>query len=153
MPELEFDHLVLRYGRQIILKTMDHVRGAKRGENCLNLKRAVADPQLQKSAPNLTKAVDCDAEHLILDALQQKFTKLPGVKAYTVSSEELGIKTFPEGASRNPRPKGGALGCGRHRRPMLIPRAESAVRNSNVATPFDIPRILPRTRIGGPPLP
>jgi hypothetical protein len=47
MPELEFDHLVLRYCRQIILKTMDHVRGAMRGENRLNLKRTVADPQLQ----------------------------------------------------------------------------------------------------------
>jgi len=29
------------------------------------------------------------------------FTKLPGVKAYTVFSEELGIKTFPEGASES----------------------------------------------------
>jgi hypothetical protein len=37
---------------------MDHVRSAMRGENRLNLKRAVADPQLQKSAQNLTKAVD-----------------------------------------------------------------------------------------------
>jgi len=87
MAELEFDHLVLRYCRQIILKTMDHVRGAMRGENRLNLKRAVADPQLQKSAQNLTKAVDRDAEDLILDALQQKFSKLPGVKAYTVFAE------------------------------------------------------------------
>jgi fructose-1,6-bisphosphatase/inositol monophosphatase family enzyme len=98
MPELEFDHLVLRYCRQIILKTMDHVRGAMRGENRLNLKRAVADPQLQKSAQNLTKAVDRDTEDLILDALEKKFLKLPGVKAYTVFSEELGIKAFPEGA-------------------------------------------------------
>ena len=99
MAELEFDHLVLRCCRQIILKTMDHVRSAMRGENRLHLKRAVADPQLQKSAQNLTKAVDPDAEDLNLDALRQKFTKLPGVKAYTVFSEELGIKTFPEGAN------------------------------------------------------
>ena len=40
----------------------------------------------------MTKAVDRDAEDLILDALQQKFPKLPGVKAYTVFSEELGIQ-------------------------------------------------------------
>ena len=58
MAELEFDHLVLRYSRQIILKTMDHVRSAMRGQNRLYLTCAVADPQLQKSAQNLTKAVD-----------------------------------------------------------------------------------------------
>jgi fructose-1,6-bisphosphatase/inositol monophosphatase family enzyme len=80
---------------------MDHVRGAMRGENRLYLNRAVADPQLQKSAQNLTKAVDRYAEDLILDALRQKFPKLPGVKAYTVSSDELAIKTFPEGASES----------------------------------------------------
>jgi len=101
MAELEFDQLVLRYCRQIIMKTMDHVRGAMRGENRLHLKQAVADPQLKKSAQNLTKAVDRDAEDLILDALQFKFLKLPGVKAYTVFSEELGIKTFPEGANES----------------------------------------------------
>jgi hypothetical protein len=70
-----------------------------RGENRLNLKRAVADPQLHKSAQNLTKAMDRDAEDLILEALQDKFPKLPGVSVYTVFSDELGIKTFPEGAS------------------------------------------------------
>ena len=101
MAELEFDQLVLRYCRQIIMKTMNHVRGAMRGENRLHLKQAVADPQLHKSAQNLTKAVDRDAEDLILDALQFKFLKLPGVKAYTVFSEELGIKTFPEGANES----------------------------------------------------
>ena len=103
MPELEFDQLVLRYCRQIIMKTMDHVRGAMRGQNRLHLKQAVADPQLHKSAQNLTKAVDRDAEDLILDALQFKVLKLPGVKAYTVFSEELGIKTFPEGAKETQR--------------------------------------------------
>jgi len=78
------------------MKTMDHVRGTMRGENRLHLKCAVADPQLHKSQQNLTKAVDRDAEDLILDALQRKFLKLPDVKAYTVFSEELGIKTFPK---------------------------------------------------------
>ena len=101
MAELEFDQLVLRYCRQIMMKTMDHVRGAMRGENRLHLKCAVTDPQLHKSSQNLTKAVDRDAEDLILDALQHKFLKLPGVKAYTVFSEELGIKTFPEGAGES----------------------------------------------------
>jgi hypothetical protein len=43
--------------------------------------------------------VDREAEDLILDALQDKFTKLPGATAYTVFSEELGITTFPEGVS------------------------------------------------------
>jgi fructose-1,6-bisphosphatase/inositol monophosphatase family enzyme len=99
MPEVELDHPPSRCSRQIVLETMDHVRGTMRSENRLSLTRAVADPQLQKSAQNLTKAVDRDAEDLILDGLQQKFPKLPAVKAYTVFSEELGIKTFPEGAS------------------------------------------------------
>ena len=101
MADLEFDQLVLRYCRQIIMKTMNHVRAAMRGENRLHLKQAVADPQLHKSSQNLTKAVDRDAENLILDALQFKFLKLPGVKAYTVFSEELGIKTFPKGAAES----------------------------------------------------
>lgn len=98
MAELEFDHLVLRYCRQIILKVMDHVRSTMRGERRLQLKCTVTDPRVQKSEQNLTKAIDREAEDLILDALQPKFAKLPGVKAYTVFSEELGIKTFPDGA-------------------------------------------------------
>lgn len=48
MAELEFDQVVLRYCRQIIMKTMDHVRGAMRGQNRLHLKQAVADPQLHE---------------------------------------------------------------------------------------------------------
>ena len=59
----------MRYCRQIILKTMDHVRGAMRGENRLHLERAVTDPQLLKSAQSLTKSVDRNAEDLILEAL------------------------------------------------------------------------------------
>lgn len=101
MPELEFDQLVLRYCRQIIMKTMDHVRSTMRGGNRLSLKCAVTDPQINKSAQNLTKGVDRVAEDIILDALQYKFLKLPGVKAYTVFSEELGIKTYPEGANES----------------------------------------------------
>jgi hypothetical protein len=89
MLEIEFDQLVLHYCHQILLKTMDHVRGAMRRENRLNLKRAVTDPHLQKSAQNLTKTVDRDAEELILDALEKKLLKLPGVKSYTVFPRNL----------------------------------------------------------------
>jgi len=77
------------------------VRGAMRGERRLHLKRAVADPRLQKSQQNLTKAIDREAEDVILDSLRHKFAKLPRIKAYTVFSEELGIKTFPDGASED----------------------------------------------------
>jgi hypothetical protein len=77
------------------------VRGAPWGENRLRLKRAVAGPEFQKSVQNLTKAVDRDAEDLILDALQQKFPKLPG-QSLPVFPEELGIKTFPEGTIGSP---------------------------------------------------
>src|ERR1039457_643279 len=101
MAELEIDQLVLRYCRQIIMKTMDHVRSTMRGENRLNLKCAVADPRLQKSQQNLSKAIDRETEDLILAALHLKLAKLPGVQAYTVFSEELGIRTFPESASEN----------------------------------------------------
>jgi len=101
MAELELDQLVLRYCRQIIMKAMDHVRGAMRGERRLHLKRAVADPRLQKSQQNLTKAIDREAEDVILDSLRHKFAKLPRIKAYTVFAEELGIKTFPDGASED----------------------------------------------------
>ena len=48
MTELELNHLVLRYCRQIIMKMMDHVRSTMRGENRLHLKFAVTDPRLQK---------------------------------------------------------------------------------------------------------
>ena len=36
---------------------------------------------------------------VLVEALQFKFAKLPGIKAYTVFSEELGIQTFPAGAA------------------------------------------------------
>jgi fructose-1,6-bisphosphatase/inositol monophosphatase family enzyme len=99
MAELEFDQRVLRYCRQVIMLAMNHMRSRMREENLPFLKRQVAHPHLQKSAQNLTKAIDQEAEDVILEALQFKFAKLPGIKAYTVFSEELGIKTFPEGAA------------------------------------------------------
>ncbi len=101
MPDLELDQLVLRYCRQIIMQTMDHVRSTMRDDNLTAMKCRVAHPHVQKSELNLTKAIDQDAEDLILAALHYKFPKLPEVKAYTVFSEELGIKTFPEGAKES----------------------------------------------------
>lgn len=98
MTEMDLDQLVLQYCRQIIMKTMDHVRGTMRGENVTRMQRRADSPRLQKSEQNVTKAIDRVAEDLILDALQHKFAKLPHIKAYTVFSEELGIQTFPEGA-------------------------------------------------------
>ena len=98
MSELSLDHLVLRYCRQIIMQAMDHVRSRMREENLPYLRRCVQHQQVEKSEQNLTKAIDQEAEDLILGALQYKFAKLPEIKAYTVFSEELGIRTFPEGA-------------------------------------------------------
>jgi myo-inositol-1(or 4)-monophosphatase len=98
MTALTLDHLVLRYCRQIIMQTMDHIRGRMREENIPYLRRCVPNPEVQKSSQNLTKAIDREAEDLIIGALQYKFAKLPAVKSWTVFSEELGIKTFPLGA-------------------------------------------------------
>ena len=99
VTELELDQLVLRYCRQVILRAMDHVRSRMREETLPALRRCVAQPHVQKSELNLTKAIDQEAEDLIVEALQFKFAKLPGIKAYTVFSEELGIQTFPAGAA------------------------------------------------------
>jgi len=99
LPELELDQLVLRYCRQVIMLAMDHVRSRMREENLPSLRRCVAQPHVQKSELNLTKAIDQEAEDLIVEALRFKFAKLPGIKAYTLFSEELGIQTFPEGAA------------------------------------------------------
>jgi myo-inositol-1(or 4)-monophosphatase len=99
MEELTLDHLVLRYCRQIVMQAMDHVRSRMREENLPALKRQVQNVHIEKSELNLTRAIDQEAEDLIVEALRFKFAKLPGVKAYTVFSEELGIETFPEGAS------------------------------------------------------
>lgn len=99
MAELEFDQLVLRYCRQVIMLAMDHVRSRMREENLPALKCRVSHPHLHKSEQNVTKAIDQEAEDLILKALQWKFAKLPGIRAYTVFSEELGIQTFPAGAT------------------------------------------------------
>ena len=46
------------------------------------------------------------------------------------------------------RKKGGALGCGLHRRPILLPLAASAVPDSSVVIPFNISRTLTRSTNG-----
>jgi myo-inositol-1(or 4)-monophosphatase len=99
MEELTLDHLVLRYCRQITMEAMDHVRSRMRNENLPALKRPVRNVHVEKAELNLTKAIDQEAEDLILEALRFKFAKLPDVKAYTVFSEELGIQTFPDSTS------------------------------------------------------
>lgn len=92
-----FDQLILRYCRQVIMETMDQVRGGMREENLPALKCRVENREVCKSELNPTKAVDRDAETLILKALGFKFAKIQEIGAYTVFSEELGIRTFPEG--------------------------------------------------------
>lgn len=101
MLDLELDQRILRYCRQVIMKTMDHVRSRMRQDSLPAMRRCIANPHVEKSDDNLTKAIDREAEDMIVDAVRCKFAKLPGVKAYTVFSEELGIQTFPEGAAES----------------------------------------------------
>lgn len=98
MSELTLDHLVLRYCRQVVMQAMDHVRSRMREENLPYLRQCVEDQKVSKSELNPTKAIDREAEDLIIDLLRCKFAKLPGISAYTIFSEELGIQTFPDGA-------------------------------------------------------
>ncbi len=97
----DIEEPVLRYSRQVVLKVMEFVRTAMRGSNRLAMKQEVENMDTEKSELNLTKAIDKQVEDLMLDALQRKFAKIQGVGAFTVFSEELGIKTFPEGASED----------------------------------------------------
>lgn len=98
MDDLTLHHLALRYCRQIVMDTMDHVRSRMREEDLPALRRQVGNVHIQESELNPTTAIDQEAEELILSQLNRKFAKLPGVKAYTIFSEELGIQTSPEGA-------------------------------------------------------
>jgi len=82
MAALDFDYLMLRYCRQIIMQAMDHVRSARREENLPAMRCRVIDPQVDKSELNQTKAIDRQAEDLILESLQHTFAKLPGIKGY-----------------------------------------------------------------------
>ena len=98
MENLSLDHLVLRYCRQIVMQTMDHVRSRMREEDLPALRRHIDNVHVQKSELNPTTAIDQEAEDLIVRELNRKFAKLPGVAAWTIFSEELGIATLPEGA-------------------------------------------------------
>jgi myo-inositol-1(or 4)-monophosphatase len=101
MEELTLDHLVLRYCRQIVMQAMDHVRSRMREENLPALRQQVQNAHHEKSELNPTTAIDQETEDLIVESLCFKFAKLPEVKAYTVFSEELGIRTFPEGMTED----------------------------------------------------
>lgn len=93
---------ILRYCRQVVLKTMDHVRARMRGSNRLVLREPVEEPELPKARVNLTKAIDKEAEDLMVASLCKKVLgKLPGLSQFTVFSEELGIRTFPAGANED----------------------------------------------------
>ena len=89
---------VLRYCQHTVLKAMDNVRGIMRGSDRLLLKEVVNEQKTEKSELNLTKGIDARAEDLIVAALEKKLIRKAGVKALTVFSEELGIKTIPERA-------------------------------------------------------
>jgi len=89
---------VLRYCRQVVLKTMLMVRGSMRGSQRLRLAEASAQLRVDKSPENPTRRIDEDAEDLIVSALVKKFAKLPGLGAFTVFGEESGIRTFPDAA-------------------------------------------------------
>ena len=91
------DYNVLRYCQQTVLKTMDNVRSSMRGSSRLLLKDVVENQKTKKSELNLTKGIDALAEDLIIAAVEKKLIKKAGIKALTVFSEELGIKTLPEG--------------------------------------------------------
>ncbi|HPA20399.1 MAG TPA: inositol monophosphatase family protein [Verrucomicrobiae bacterium] len=99
LPSLTLDHLVLRYCRQVVMQAMDHVRGRMREENLPALRCRVGNTNVQKSDENPTTAIDREAEDLIVRELQCKFAKIRGIRAYTIFSEEMGIRTFPEGAA------------------------------------------------------
>ena len=93
---------LIRYCKQTVLKTMNHIRASMRGSNRLYLKETSPHPKIDKSPLNLTKAIDSLAEDIIVSTLEKKLLKENmGIKAFTVFSEELGIKTFPKGAKEN----------------------------------------------------
>ena len=92
---------ILRYCQHTVLKAMDNVRGIMRGSDRLLLKEAVQEHKTKKSKLNLTKGIDARAEELIVAALEKKMIGKGGIQSLTVFSEELGIKTLPEGTSES----------------------------------------------------
>ena len=70
---------LLRYSRQIVLKAMDRVRTRMRGSARLAMKETVENLDTDKSTENLTKAIDKEAEDLMLAATRKKFVTSPVV--------------------------------------------------------------------------
>jgi len=99
MPGLELDRPILRYCRQIVLKAMDTVRASMRGSNRLVLTQPVKECKTEKSPLNLTKGIDALAEDCMVAALGKKLIGRLRIPAITIFSEELGIRTLPQGAS------------------------------------------------------
>ncbi len=96
------DRDLIRYCKQTVLKAMDNIRAVMRGSNRLLLGEAVRQQKVDKSPLNLTKGIDSHAEDLILSALEKKLLKKKmGIKAFTIFSEELGVKTLPKGAKED----------------------------------------------------
>ncbi|MBI5207941.1 MAG: hypothetical protein HY934_09135 [Candidatus Firestonebacteria bacterium] len=91
------DNDILRYCRQIVMKAMDKVRTEMRGSTRLSMKQSIENIWTEKSELNQTKAIDKETEDLMLASLCKKFKKIKEVKSFIVFSEELGIKSFPEG--------------------------------------------------------
>ena len=86
---------LLRYCRQVVLKTMDRVRGMMRGSDRLLLREITAG-RSRKAQDNLTKGIDQDAENLIVQSLQKKMNRVDPKMPFIVISEELGVATFPK---------------------------------------------------------
>ncbi len=95
------DQSLLRYCQQTVLKAMDGVRASMRGSRRLSLKEVVEEHKTEKSELNLTKGIDALAEDMIIAALEKKLIGKAGARAITIFSEELGIKTLPEGTSED----------------------------------------------------
>ena len=90
--------IILRYCRQVVLKTADYVRARMRGSDRLELKQIVDNHRVKKSQLNLTTAIDREAEDLAVDSLVKKLGKISSIRQFTIFSEELGIRTFPKSA-------------------------------------------------------
>jgi myo-inositol-1(or 4)-monophosphatase len=91
----KLDDEILRYLRHIVLKAMDRVRSRMRGSDRLLLRNVVKSSS-EKDQANPTKAIDQEAEDLIIQSLLGKLPKISGVERLAVFSEECGIFTCPK---------------------------------------------------------
>lgn len=95
------DEDILRYLRQVVMKAMDRIRSRMRGSDRLLLSKVVESSSRTKDQTNLTKAIDQEAEDVIIDSLLRKLPKMSGVESLAVFSEECGIFTHPTGLDPN----------------------------------------------------